>query len=48
MLRVNELEDSLVESNRCDDGSCMLRASGTMNVLVTRMARRGVRIAAST
>jgi hypothetical protein len=37
MLRVNELHDSLVESNRCDDGSCTLRASGTMNVLVTRM-----------
>jgi hypothetical protein len=36
MLRVYELHDSLVESKRGDDGSCMLRASGTMNVLVTR------------
>ena len=31
VMRVYELEDSLVESNRRDDGSCTLRENGTMH-----------------
>ena len=32
VMSVYELEDSLVESNRRDDGSCRLRENGTMHV----------------